>query len=74
MLIDRERVLLGDASPGAQSVVGLLRTLLPPSELQVPAGRQTGWLIRHLPVPQIVPAEGAAPPSSGGLRFGGAVQ
>ncbi|NQU22242.1 MAG: hypothetical protein HQ567_13240 [Candidatus Nealsonbacteria bacterium] len=74
LLIDGERVLLGKAPQGAQSTIGLLRTLLPPSELQVPAGRQTGWLIRHLPVPQIVPAKGAAPPSSGGLRFGGAVQ
>jgi len=73
VLIDRERVLLGEPPAGVQSTLGLLRTLVPSNALQVPAGRQTDWLIRHLPVPQIVPAEDAASPSSGGLRFGGAV-
>ena len=75
VLVDRERVLLGEPPAAAQLSVALLRTLVPPSELQVPAGRQTDWLIRHLPVPPAMPPQGpSSPPPRARLRFGGKVE
>jgi hypothetical protein len=41
------------------AATNLLRTLLPESELQVPAARQTGGLVKLLPVPEIVPTTAA---------------
>ena len=32
-----------------------------PERLQVPASRQTDWLLRHLPVPEVIPPAGAHP-------------
>jgi hypothetical protein len=32
---------------------------VPQNELQVPASRQTDWLLQHLPVAQIVPPMGS---------------
>jgi len=59
ILVDRYSRLLGESPAGAQPVVALLRTLVPANELRVPATRQTEWLMRHLPVAEIVPSEAA---------------
>jgi hypothetical protein len=45
------------------AAVGLLRTLLPDSEHQVPATRQTAALVRLFPVPDLAPAAAARWPS-----------
>ncbi len=59
ILADRNGRLLGEPASQPQPVVALLQTLVPRSEVQVPATRQTDWLMRHLPVPQVVRREAA---------------
>ena len=61
ILVDRQGRLLGEPVVQPQPVVALVRTLVPASQHQVPATRQTDWLIGHLPVPQVVPPAGARP-------------
>lgn len=59
---DRRRLLLGEPTGLAQPVVNLARTLVPQSQVQVPATRETAALIRALPVPSALPpAEGQEP-------------
>ena len=63
ILSDGRRRLLGE-TPQPQPVAALVQTLVPQNAVQVPAGRQTDWLLRRLPIPEIVPlpgAEAAAP-------------
>jgi hypothetical protein len=75
ILADRRGRLLGEPAAQPQPVVALLQTLVPLSEVQVPATRQTDWLMRHLPVPQVVPPRGtetALP--HGQIRLGRAVR
>ena len=55
ILTGRYGPLLGEPASGPQPVVALLAMLVPLSEVQVPATRQTDWLMRHLPVPDVVP-------------------
>jgi hypothetical protein len=69
--------LLGGAAPEPQPVAALIRTLAPAGGIQVPVTGETQWLVRHLPVPDILPPtailpslprarsaiEGATPPS-----------
>ncbi len=50
-----DSVLLAESQTPTSPVVALLRTLVPQSEVQVPASRQSEWLIHRLPVPRIVP-------------------
>lgn len=59
VLIDRYSRLLSESPQPARPVVALLQMLVPANELQVPATRQTEWLMRHLPVAQIVPSRDA---------------
>jgi hypothetical protein len=61
ILADRQGRLLGEPAVQPQPVVALVRTLVPASQHQVPATRQTDWLIGHLPVPQVVPPAGTRP-------------
>jgi hypothetical protein len=76
ILCDARGPLLSDSpTQPSQPVVALLQTLVPASEVQVPATRQTDWLMQHLPLPRVVPppgSESAAPYSR--LRLGGAVE
>ena len=60
ILSDGRHQLLGE-SPQQQPapVVALVRTLVPQSAVQVPASRQTDWLLQHLPVPEVMPVPGA---------------
>ena len=57
ILVDRRSRLLGAPLLQPQPVVALLQALVPASEVQVPATRQTDWLMRHLPVPQVIRPE-----------------
>ncbi|MBL8827946.1 MAG: hypothetical protein JNM18_13295 [Planctomycetaceae bacterium] len=47
-------VLWQQPSYDAQPVASLIRTLVPQSEVQVPASHESQWLIDVLPVPQVV--------------------
>lgn len=49
-----DRALLLEAGGAPVPVTALLRTLVPQSDVQVPATRESDWLIRCLPVPQVV--------------------
>jgi len=61
VLVDRAGPLLGEpVSP--RPVVALLRTLVPANEVQVPATRQTDWLARWLPLPNVAPPSDTDPP------------
>ncbi len=64
ILSDGRRRLLGESPQQPQPVAALVQTLVPQSAVQVPASRQTDWLLRHLPVPEVIPPAGAesAPP------------
>jgi len=59
ILSDGRNRLLGEPSRGAQPMAALVQTLVPQSVVQVPASRQTDWLLRHLPVPDVLPPPGA---------------
>jgi hypothetical protein len=58
LLSDGHRRLLGE-SQQPTPVVALVRTLVPQSAVQVPASRETDWLLRHLPVPEVMPLPGS---------------
>ena len=59
ILSDGRHRLLGEPSQQPQPVAALVQTLVPQSTVQVPASRQTDWLLRHLPVPEVIPPAGA---------------
>ena len=50
--VDRGQLLLGQSARDRQPVSALIRALLSPSEPQVPASRQSAWLLQFLPLPQ----------------------
>ena len=58
--LDR-RCLLGQSQQHQKPspAVALVQTLVPQSAVQVPAGRQTDWLLRHLPLPEVMPIPGS---------------
>jgi hypothetical protein len=56
-----ETALLAESGAAPRPVAALLRTLVPMSELQVPATRESNWLIDHLPVPSVMPPAGERP-------------
>jgi hypothetical protein len=75
ILADAGGRLLGEPALQRQPVAALLQTLVPQSEVQVPATRQSDWLMRHLPLPRVVPPPGtemALPHAQ--LRLGPAVR
>ena len=55
------RRLLGEPIEQPTSAVALVRTLVPQNAVQVPATRQTDWLLRHLPVPEVILYPGVEP-------------
>ena len=59
VLVDGYSRLLSESPQTARPVASLLQMLVPANELQVPATRQTEWLMRHLPVAKIVPSQDA---------------
>jgi hypothetical protein len=56
-----ETALLAESGTARRPLVALVRTLVPASELQVPATRESNWLIDHLPIPSIVLPTGQQP-------------
>ncbi len=67
------RRLLGEPRMQPQPVVALLQTLVPANEVQVPATRQSDWLMRHLPVPEVRLSQQTATAPEARLRLGRAV-
>jgi len=59
ILSDGRGPMLSESPQEPQPVCALVQTLVPQSAVQVPASRQTDWLLRHLPVPEVVPLPGA---------------
>ena len=55
ILADAHNPLLGQPTRGPQPVTALVQTLVPQSSVQVPASRESDWLLHHLPVPPVVP-------------------
>ncbi len=53
ILRSAEAVLLAESSGGAVPVTALVQALVPESRVQVPATRQTDWLLRALPLPEV---------------------
>jgi hypothetical protein len=64
ILSDGRRLLLGESQQQPAPAVALVRTLVPQNAVQVPASRQTDWLLRHLPLPEVmaIPGAEAVPP------------
>jgi hypothetical protein len=51
----KNQSLLHESSGGPIPVVALVQMLVPDSQVQVPATRQTDWLLRMLPLPDVLP-------------------
>lgn len=62
LLVDGRRVLAIEPPLVSQPVVDLVRTLVPQSEVHVPATRETAALTSALPIPSIVPIPGDEQP------------
>jgi len=60
----REGAVLWQASGGPVPVVALVKALVPDSQTQVPATRQTDWLLNLLPIPDVLPHDPSAPPEA----------
>lgn len=54
VMVDRHGPLLREP-PSVQTVVSLVRALVPQSQVLVPAARETDWLLGRLPIPRLVP-------------------
>jgi hypothetical protein len=50
--------LLSESFDAPKPVVALVQTLVPQSMVQVPATRQTDWLLQRLPIPTVAPPPG----------------
>jgi hypothetical protein len=59
-----QQSLLVDSNRGAVPVVAIIKMLVPDSRVQVPATRQTDWLERLLPVPDVIPGDPQAVPQA----------
>jgi hypothetical protein len=62
LLVDKKRILAIEPPVVSQPVVALVRTLVPHSDVQVPATRETVDLTGSLPVPSLVPEPGDEQP------------
>lgn len=71
ILVDDRSILVREPAVPRQPVVNLVRTLVPQTEVQVPATRETDALTRALPIPSIFsPAGGQEPlPQAKGVRL-----
>ena len=58
ILSDGRNRLLGESSRGSQPMAALVQTLVPQSIVQVPFCRQSDWLMRHLPGPDVLSPAG----------------
>ena len=67
ILQSHDGVLLAEAAGPSGPVVALLRMLVPESEVQVPATRESDWLAARLPLPQVMPPPDQPP--QGRLRL-----
>jgi hypothetical protein len=54
--------LLSESKDGSLPVSALVQSLVPDSRVQVPATRQTDWLLRSLPLPDAQPSDPEAMP------------
>jgi hypothetical protein len=64
LLRNTQQTLLADGNHGLNPVLALVKMLVPDSRLQVPATRQTDWLLQLLPVPDVIPADPQAAPQA----------
>ena len=61
ILIDGRSVLAREPEVNVQPVLNLVRALVPRSDVQVPATRETDFLTRALPIPSIAPPAESQP-------------
>jgi hypothetical protein len=64
VMCGREGAILWQTTGGPVPVVALVKTLVPDSQTQVPATRQTDWLLNLLPIPDVQPHDPSAPPEA----------
>lgn len=62
LLVSKQRILVNEPPAIRQPVVDLVRTLVPQSDVQVPATKETVALTSFLPVPSITPEPGHEEP------------
>lgn len=65
ILSDGGRRLLGEPLQGSQPVTALVQTFVPQNDVQVPASRQTAWLLHHLPMPEAASSSIISPKAGG---------
>jgi hypothetical protein len=56
--------ILWEPVGGPLPITALVKALVPDSRLQVPATRQTDWLLNLLPIPDVLPHDPSAPPEA----------
>jgi hypothetical protein len=56
--------ILWESLGGPLPIAALVKALVPDSKLQVPATRQTDWLLNLLPIPDVLPNDPSAPPEA----------
>ena len=64
ILSDGRVALLAESPRRLHPVSALVQMLVPASAVQVPASRQTDWLLRHLPLPDAIAPGSAATPTA----------
>jgi hypothetical protein len=60
----REGATLWQTTGGPVPIVAFLKALVPDSQTQVPATRQTDWLLNLLPIPDVLPHDPSARPEA----------
>ena len=68
ILSDGRLALLSESPRPLHPVSALVQMLVPSSVVQVPASRQTDWLLHHLPVPEAVVSPDSIPTAHLHLR------
>ncbi len=68
VLSQGSRRLIGEAPQQMASAAALVQTLAPQNTIQVPASRQTDWLLRHLPMPEVMASDAVAPKARARVR------
>ena len=71
MLETRAGALLLEPREQPQPILNFVRALVPASEVQIPATRESDWLLQHLPLPKLSPPreEPTPNPASAKLHF-----
>ncbi len=64
VMVSKEGEMLHESARSTLPIVALVKALVPDSQVQVPATRQSDWLLHVLPVPDVLPHDPNAVPQA----------